>query len=259
MTRYKLTVEYDGSGFHGWQRQANAVSVQQTLEEAIKSFSSEDVTLHVAGRTDAGVHARGNVAHFDLQKEATGDVVRDALNFYVRPNRVVVVDAEAVADDFHARFDAVARSYRYLIINRRPPLALLANQAWHVPRPLQIEPMQDAAKHILGKHDFSTFRAQGCQANSPIRTLDFCDIRQEGEQISFHVGARSFLYHQVRNMVGTLVMVGSGQWTVDDFVKAFEARDRRAGGPTAPSQGLTFWGVSYPQGSPQNTPQKTEA
>jgi tRNA pseudouridine38-40 synthase len=256
MTRYKLTVEYDGAGFHGWQRQAKAISVQQTLEEAIKGLSDEDVTLHVAGRTDAGVHARGNVAHFDLQKETTGDVVRDALNFYVRPHRVVVIEAVAVSDDFHARFKAVARSYRYLIVNRRPPLALLADKAWHVVKPLDVASMQEAAKRILGKHDFSTFRAQGCQANSPIRTMDVLDIRQEGENITFHAGARSFLYHQVRNMVGTLMMVGTGQWSVADFQTAFEARDRRAGGPTAPSQGLTFWDVTYPalHKNPQNSP-----
>lgn len=259
MTRYKLTVEYDGSGFHGWQRQANAVSVQQVLEEAIKGFSGEEVTLYVAGRTDAGVHAKANVAHFDLQKETTGDVVRDALNFYIRPHRVTVMDAEAVADDFHARFDALGRSYRYLIINRRPPLAIQADHAWHVIKSLDIQPMQDAAKRILGKHDFSTFRAQGCQANSPIRTLDRLDIWQDGDHITFHVGARSFLYHQVRNMVGTLMMVGTGQWTVADFVRAFEARERSAGGPTAPSQGLMFWEVTYPQISPQTTPQKSEA
>ena len=249
MTRYKLTVEYDGSGFHGWQRQANAVSVQQVLEEAIKNFSSEDVSLQVAGRTDAGVHARANVAHFDLRKDTTGDVVRDALNFYVRPHRVAVISAEQVADDFHARFQAEGRSYRYLIVNRRPPLALMANHAWHVIKPLDIVPMQEAARRILGKHDFSTFRAQGCQAPSPVKTLDKLGILRDGENITFDVGARSFLYHQVRNMVGTLTMVGTGQWSVADFQAAFEARNRPAGGPTAPPQGLIFWGVTYPHDS----------
>ena len=247
MTRYKLTVEYDGSGFRGWQRQADAVSVQQTLEDAIKSFSGEQVTLHVAGRTDAGVHARANVAHFDLQKVTTGDVVRDALNFYIRPHRVTVMEALLVSDEFHARFKAEGRSYRYLIINRRPPLALHVNRAWHVIKPLDVAPMQEAAKRIIGKHDFSTFRAQGCQSKSPIKTMDRVDIHQVGEEIWFHVGARSFLYHQVRNMVGTLMMVGTGQWSVDDFDAAFKACDRRAGGPTAPSHGLVFWDVTYPQ------------
>ena len=252
MTRYKLTIEYDGSGFHGWQKQASHVSVQQTLEEAIQKFSGEEVTLHVAGRTDTGVHARANAAHFDLQKLSTGDkpitgdIIRDALNFYIRPQRVIILEAKEVPDSFHARLSAVARSYRYLIVNRRPPLALLAAKAWHVVRPLQVEPMQEAANLILGKHDFSTFRAQGCQANSPIRTLDSLAISRDGENISFHVGARSFLYHQVRNMVGTLAMVGSGQWTVEAFKAAFDAHDRRAGGPTAPAEGLTFWEVTYP-------------
>ncbi len=246
MTRYKLTVEYDGSDFHGWQRQASVVSVQQTLEDAIKSFSGEDVTLHVAGRTDAGVHARANVAHFDLQKETNGDVVRDALNAYVRPHRVSVLEAAAVPDEFHARFKAEGRSYRYLIVNRRPPLALLADYAWHVIKPLNVDAMHEAGQRILGKHDFSTFRAQGCQAPSPVKTLESVDVRRDGENIIFHVAARSFLYHQVRNMVGTLMMVGTGQWSQDAFQTAFEARDRRAGGPTAPAQGLTFWGVNYP-------------
>jgi len=247
MTRYKLTIEYDGAGFHGWQKQANHGSVQQTLEEAIRSFSGEEVTLYVAGRTDAGVHARANAAHFDLQKETTGDVIRDALNFYVRPHRVVVLAAEQMPDSFHARLDAKGRSYRYLIVNRRAPLALLAEKAWHIVKPLEVEPMQEAAKLILGKHDFSTFRAQGCQANSPLRTLDALDIRRDGENIIFHTDARSFLYHQVRNMVGTLTLVGNGQWSVNDFRKAFESHDRRAGGPTAPAQGLTFWEVDYPK------------
>lgn len=249
MSRYKLTIEYDGSDFHGWQKQANVVSVQQVLEAAIRSFSGEEVTLYVAGRTDAGVHARANAAHFDLQKETTADVVRDALNAYVRPHRVAVVEAAQVPDGFHARLDAVSRSYRYHIINRRAPTALLADKAWHVIKPLDLQPMREAVGLILGKHDFSTFRAHGCQANSPLRTLDRLDIGREGEMVTFHVTARSFLYHQVRNMVGTLMMVGTGQWSVVDFETAFKACDRRAGGPTAPAEGLIFWEVSYPQDS----------
>jgi tRNA pseudouridine38-40 synthase len=245
MTRWKLTVEYDGSDFHGWQKQPHAISVQQVLEEAIHKFSGEGVNLHAAGRTDAGVHARANTAHFDLQKETSGHVIRDALNFHVRPHRVVILAVEAVPDSFHARISATARSYRYLIINRRPPLALMARKAWHFVRPLDIEPMQEAAKRILGKHDFSTFRAQGCQATSPIRTLDKLEIEQAGDNIIFDVGARSFLYHQVRNMVGTLAMVGDGKWSVADFEKAFAACDRQAGGPTAPAEGLMLWDVAY--------------
>jgi tRNA pseudouridine38-40 synthase len=247
MTRWKITIEYDGSGFCGWQRQAQGISVQQTIEEAIHKFSGEEVTLHVAGRTDAGAHARANVAHVDLAKETAPDTVRDAINFHARPHRVVVVDAEAVPDSFHARFSASSRSYRYLIVNRRAPLALLAGQAWHVVRPLDVGPMREAAKLLIGKHDFSTFRAQGCQSSSPVKTLDVLDVQREGENVTFHVAARSFLYHQVRNMVGTLAMVGTGQWTLGDFGAAFKARDRRAGGPTAPPDGLVFWEVTYPQ------------
>jgi tRNA pseudouridine38-40 synthase len=247
MTRWKITVEYDGSGFSGWQRQLNDVSVQQVLEEAVQKFSGETVTLHVAGRTDAGVHARANCAHFDLAKETDGGTVRDALNFHVRPHKIVVLNAEAVSDEFHARFSATGRSYRYLIVNRRAPLALMAQHAWHVPKVLDIAPMQDAARLLLGSHDFSTFRAQNCQAKTPVKTLDRFDVAREDELITLHTGARSFLYHQVRNMVGTLVMVGTGQWSLDDFKTALAARDRRAGGPTAPPQGLIFWEVSYPQ------------
>jgi tRNA pseudouridine38-40 synthase len=247
MKRWKITVEYDGSGFRGWQRQAHDPSVQQALEEAIEKFSGESVTLHVAGRTDAGVHAYANVAHFDLQKETDADTVRDAVNFHVRPHRVAVLKAEAVSDEFHARFSAEARSYVYRIINRRAPLALLAEQAWQVAKPLDIAPMREAAALLIGHHDFSTFRAQNCQSNSPLKTLDLLDIAAEGEVIAFHTRARSFLYHQVRNMVGTLAMVGSGQWSVADFKAAFEARGRTKGGPTAPPQGLFFKEVIYPQ------------
>jgi tRNA pseudouridine38-40 synthase len=250
MTRWKITIEYDGSGFHGWQRQAHeVVTVQQVIEDAIRGFSGEEVTLFTAGRTDAGVHARANVAHFDLQKETTGDTVCAALNFYVRPHRVTVLAAETVPDKFHARLSATSRHYRYVILNRRAPPALMANKVWHVVRPLDVAPMQEAASSILGKHDFSTFRAQGCQATSPLRTLDRLDIRREGDSIIFEVEARSFLYHQVRNMVGTLAMVGNGQWTVVDFKSAFAACDRRAGGPTAPAEGLILWEVSYPEDS----------
>jgi tRNA pseudouridine38-40 synthase len=167
----------------------------------------------------------------------------------VRPHRVSVLAAESAPESFHARFSATARSYRYVIVNRRAPLALFADKAWHVVRPLDVAPMQEAASLILGKHDFSTFRAHGCQSNSPLKTLDSLDIRREGEQVIIAAAARSFLYHQMRNMVGTLAMVGTGQWTVADFKSAFEARDRRAGGPTAPAEGLIFWEVSYPQDS----------
>lgn len=247
MTRWKLTLEYDGGGFCGWQRQTHDLSVQQVVEEAIQKFSGETVITHVAGRTDAGVHARGQVAHFDLTKDTDADTVRDALNFHVKPHRVAVLLAEAVPEEFHARFKAEARHYEYRIINRRSPPALMADFVWHVSKPLQREPMQRAAQILLGQHDFSTFRAQHCQANSPIKTLDQMDIMQTGEWFTFTTSARSFLYHQVRNMVGTLVMVGTGQWSVEQFAAAFAAADRTKGGPTAPPQGLTFIKVDYPQ------------
>lgn len=246
MTRWKLTLEYHGAGFCGWQRQGHdAVSVQQVLEDAIFKFSGEDVTLHVAGRTDAGVHAEGQVAHFDLNKETDADTIRDALNFHVRPHKVSVLQVGAVTEEFHARFEALNRSYRYQVLNRRAPSALLTDLTWHVPKPLALEPMQKAADLLIGKHDFSTFRAQGCQSNSPLKTLEEFTIHRDGDMVLFITRARSFLYHQVRNMVGTLVMVGTGQWSVDDFRSAFEARDRTKGGPTAPPQGLFFVKVEY--------------
>lgn len=245
MIRWKLTIEYDGTEFCGWQRQAHDFSVQQAVEEAVTKFSSEIVALHVAGRTDAGVHARANVAHFDLVKETDADTVRDALNFHVKPHRIAILKAEAVPEDFHARFSAKARSYRYQILNRRAPPALLEGRVWNIQKPVALTPMQEAARLLLGQHDFSTFRAQNCQANSPLKTLDRMDIAADGELITFHTRARSFLYHQVRNMVGTLALLGTGQWTLDEFKTAFAARDRTKGGPTAPPHGLTFWEVEY--------------
>jgi len=245
--RWKLTIEYDGTAFCGWQRQNNGLSVQQALEEAIEKFSGERVTLHVAGRTDAGVHARAQVAHADIVKETSADVVRDALNFHVKPHRIAVLDVESVSEEFHARFSAQARSYRYQILNRRAPAALLVDFVWHMAKPLAIEAMQEAANILIGQHDFSTFRASECQANSPIKTLDKLLVVRDGDLITFETRARSFLYHQVRNMVGTLALVGTGQWNLDDFKTALAAHDRKAGGPTAPAQGLFFWGVEYPQ------------
>ncbi|MGB9152736.1 MAG: tRNA pseudouridine(38-40) synthase TruA [Alphaproteobacteria bacterium] len=247
MNRWKLTIEYDGTGFCGWQRQLGDLTVQQTLEEAIEKFSGEIVRLHCAGRTDAGVHARAQVGHFDLARGTEGYIIRDALNFYVRPHKIAVIDAELVDETFHARFAALSRSYRYRIINRRAPLTFDADYAWHVPKVLDVSAMQTAADMLIGKHDFSTFRAQNCQSNSPIRNLDKIFFTQEGEEITLHTEARSFLYHQVRNMIGTLSLVGTGRWTIGDFKDAFTACDRAKGGPTAPPHGLCFWGVSYPQ------------
>ena len=246
MTRWKLTIEYDGTHFCGWQRQDGDCTVQQTLEEAIKKFSGETVILHVAGRTDSGVHARAQVAHFDLDKETNADTIQGALNFFVRPHKVAVLSVEKVDETFHARFGALGRSYRYRIINRRAPLALLADYAWHVPKPLHVSAMQAAADVLIGHHDFTTFRAANCQANSAMRTMEKLYLTQDGEEITLHVEARSFLYHQVRNIAGSLVLVGTGRWTLDEFKTAFAACDRTKGGPTAPAQGLCFWSVKYP-------------
>jgi tRNA pseudouridine38-40 synthase len=243
--RWKLTVEYDGTGFCGWQRQAHDLSLQQIIEEAIEKFSGETVTLHAAGRTDAGVHARGQVVHFDLAKETDAGTVRDAINFHLKPHRVAILEAESVSEDFHARFGARQRRYRYQILNRRAPPALQEGQVWHVPKPLSLGPMQEAAHLLIGNHDFSTFRAQNCQAKTPVKTLDEFEIKIDGELITFDLAARSFLYHQVRNMVGTMTLLGGGQWTLDNFKSAFAACDRKAGGPTAPPHGLIFWAVGY--------------
>lgn len=245
MPRWKLTLEYDGAGFSGWQRQDHIHSVQQTVEEAIHSFCGETVRLHVAGRTDAGVHAFAQVAHFDVTKEVEADRVRDALNFYMKHRPVSVLKAEPVSDEFHARFSALARHYVYRVVNRRAALALDVGRAYHVPRPLNVPAMQEAAKLLLGQHDFSTFRAAECQAKSPVKTLDRADITQDGEDIRFLFSARSFLYHQVRNMVGSLLHVGTGYWHVLDFKRSLDACDRTQGGPMAPAYALYFIRVDY--------------
>lgn len=247
MIRYKLTLEYDGTDFAGWQRQDDGVTtVQGVLEQAILRFSGERVTLHVAGRTDAGVHAVGQVAHVDLMRgDVKPDTMRDAVNFHVRPHRIAVLDAALAPEDFHARFSAVSRAYRYTILNRRAPPTLEYGLVWHIQRPLDQEAIQRAADLLLGQHDFSTFRAQHCQAQSPVKTLDELAVRRAGESIIITARARSFLYHQVRNMVGTLSLVGTGQWSLADFSRAFAACDRTQGGPTAPPQGLCFLGPEY--------------
>lgn len=247
MTRWKLTIEYDGASFCGWQKQTNAPSVQQALEEAFQKFSGETVQLFVAGRTDTGVHARAQVAHVDLQKNTKASVIQDAINFHVRPNKISLLEVEEADPTFHARLDARQRRYLYRIVNRRAPLTFLADYAWHVVPHLDASAMQQAADILIGKHDFSTFRASNCQATSPLRTLDRLDVKREGDEILITTEARSFLYHQVRNMVGTLCCIGKGDWSLEKFRAAFEACDRKKGGPTAPPQGLYFLGVSYPQ------------
>jgi tRNA pseudouridine38-40 synthase len=246
MPRYRLTLEYDGRAFVGWQRQDNGPSVQAALEAAIEKFCGERVTAHAAGRTDSGVHARGQVVHFDLAKDAPIDTVRDALNAHLRPAPVAVLEA-AVADvQFHARFSAVERRYLYRIVNRRAPLALDLGRAWHVAFPLNAEAMHDAAQLLVGQHDFTSFRAAECQAKSPVKTLDALDVVRDGDEIRVYARARSFLHHQVRNMVGTLKLVGEGKWSIADVGAALDARDRAKGGPTAPAEGLYLVAVRYP-------------
>jgi tRNA pseudouridine38-40 synthase len=245
VTRYKLTLEYDGRGFVGWQRQDNGPSVQAALEGAVTRFCGEAVTVHGAGRTDAGVHALAQVAHVDLDGETGAETLRDALNFHLKPAAVAVLAAEAVADDFHARFSATERAYRYRIVNRRAPLALDRGRAWFVPVPLDAGAMHGAARALLGKHDFTSFRAGECQAKSPVKTLDALEVSRDGDEIRIEARARSFLHHQVRNMVGTLKLVGEGKWSRADVERALAARDRGAAGPTAPADGLYLVAVRY--------------
>jgi tRNA pseudouridine38-40 synthase len=246
MPRYRLTIEYDGTAFAGWQRQANGLSVQEALESAIAAFTGETVTVKGAGRTDSGVHARGQVAHVDLAAAWRTDTIRDATNAHLRPHAVAVLAAEAAAPDFDARFSAVRRAYQYRIVDRRAPLALEAMRAWHVPRPLDAEAMHDAARTLLGRHDFSTFRAAECQADSPMRTLDRLDVRRTGQDILVETEARSFLHRQVRSMVGSLKLVGEGRWSANDLRAALDAADRAACGPVAPAHGLYLMRVDYP-------------
>jgi tRNA pseudouridine38-40 synthase len=245
MPRYKLTIEYDGRPFCGWQRQAHDLSVQQVLEEAIARFSGEIVTTQAAGRTDAGVHALGQVVSFDLSREWDPFKIREALNYHTKPHPVAIVEAEAVPDTFEARFSATARHYEYRILNRRARAALDDGKVWHVPVVLDAEVMHAAAQLILGRHDFSTFRAAECQANSPIRTLDRFDVSRQAEMIVVTASARSFLHSQVRSMVGSLKLVGDGKWTPRDFRAVLDAADRSRCGPLAPPDGLYLTGVSY--------------
>ena len=245
MPRYKLVIEYDGTPFAGWQRQTNGRSVQQAVEEAIERFSGQAVRIQCAGRTDAGVHATGQVAHVDLTKDWRADTVRDATNAHLRGEPVAVVSAEAAAEDFNARTSAVRRRYLYRILNRRAPPALDKTRVWHVPHRLDADAMRAAAQTLVGRHDFTTFRAAECQANSPVRTLERLDVARQGDEIHVCASARSFLHHQVRSMVGTLMLAGAGRWTVEDVRRALDARDRKRCGPTAPAAGLTLVGVEY--------------
>jgi tRNA pseudouridine38-40 synthase len=248
MPRYKLTIEYDGTPFCGWQRQDNGVSVQEALEKAAFAFSGERAAIGGAGRTDTGVHARGQVAHVAFERDWRPDVVRDAMNAHLRPEPVAVLACERVDDDFDARFSAIKRHYEYVFIDRRAPLALERNRAWQVPRPLDAEAMHEAAQHLVGQHDFTTFRAAECQAKSPVKTLDRMTVSREADAVVLRASARSFLHHQIRSISGSLKMVGDGKWSATDLRSALEARDRRRCAALAPPGGLYLMRVDYPAG-----------
>ena len=245
MPRYKLTIEYDGTGFVGWQRQANGLSVQEAIEIAVTRFCGERVTVHGAGRTDAGVHALGQSAHLDLTRPVPPDVLRSALNHHLRPAAISILATVSVPENFDARLSATSRVYRYRILNRRAPPALDRGRVWRVAPLLDVGAMCEGARHLVGHHDFSTFRDSLCQAKSPLKTLDALELRRVGEEIHIEARARSFLHRQVRNMAGTLKLVGLGRWHPDDVARALAARDRRAGGPTAPPEGLYLVEVRY--------------
>jgi tRNA pseudouridine38-40 synthase len=245
MPRYKLLIEYDGTPFAGWQIQAAGLTVQGVLTAAVAGFSGESAAIQGAGRTDAGVHALGQVAHLDLARDWDTDTVRDAVNAHLRPHPVAVLSAERVADDFDARFSARKRHYRYRIVNRRADLALDRARAWRVPRPLDEAAMHAAAQRLVGRHDFTTFRAAECQAKSPEKTLDVLTVTRDGQEVQVQASARSFLHHQVRSMVGSLVLVGDGKWNADDLAAALAARDRTLCGQVAPPEGLYLMQVEY--------------
>jgi len=248
MPRYRLDIEYDGTAFSGWQRQAGQPSVQEAIETAIHAFCGEELRIKGAGRTDSGVHARGQVAHVDLVRDWPEDTVQGALNAHLTRAKVAVaiLAASNVDENFDARFSATARHYRYLILNRRAPAALERSRVWHVPRQLDHAAMHEAAQELVGHHDFTTFRSVQCQSKSPVKTLDLLAVERDGDMIAIRASARSFLHNQVRSLVGTLERVGAGAWTPEDVRKALEARDRAACGPVAPADGLYLMSVDYP-------------
>ena len=246
MTRWRLTIEYDGGPFMGWQRQDHGPSVQQTLEEALHRMTGEQAPFTAAGRTDAGVHALAMTAHVDIDRSVTPHRLREGLNALVRPQPVSVLEVEEAADDWHARFSCTERRYLYRILNRRAPPALERGKVWHIAVPLDVGAMADGATHLLGRHDFTTFRSVHCQSDSPVKTVDRLDVRKEGDEIHVEAAARSFLHHQIRSMTGCLALVGRGQWRADDMRKALEARDRSALGLNAPPHGLYFVEAIYP-------------
>jgi tRNA pseudouridine38-40 synthase len=246
VTRWRLTIEYDGGPFMGWQRQDHGPSVQQALEEALARMTGETAAVTAAGRTDAGVHALAMSAHVDIARELTPHRLREGLNALVRPLPVSVRAVEPVADDWHARFSCLGRRYRYRILTRRAPPALDVGKVWHIATPLDLAAMQEGAAQLIGRHDFTTFRSAHCQSDSPVKTLDRLEVSRVGEEVHIEAAARSFLHHQVRSMVGCLALVGRGQWAPQDMKKALEAKDRAALGFNAPPHGLYFVEASYP-------------
>ena len=245
MPRYRLLLEYDGGPYNGFQAQAGQPTVQGSLERAVKAFCGQTLRVAAAGRTDTGVHATGQVVHVDLAKDWPAETVRNALNFHLMPDPVSVLAAEVAVGDWHSRFSATGRRYRYRILNRVSPPALDQGRVWHVKKPLDAEAMHAAAQVLVGHHDFTTCRDLNCQAKSPMKTLDIAAVRREGEEVILEFASRSFLHRQVRSMTGTLAEVGVGRWTKADVAEALEARDRRACGPVAPAEGLYLTGVTY--------------
>ena len=251
MPRYALRIEYHGAPFAGWQRQADQPSVQGAVEAALAKLEPRDHTIAAAGRTDAGVHATAQVAHCDMEKDWDPFRLSEALNWHLKPEPVAITACALVPDDWHARFSAFERRYLFRLISRRAPLTIDAGLAWRVNHPLSLAPMQEAANHLIGKHDFTTFRSSICQADSPVKTLDELRIeeiaRPDGAEFRFHLRARSFLHNQVRSFVGTLERVGAGAWAPQDVKAALDARDRAACGPVCPPDGLYLAGVGYPE------------
>ena len=252
MTRWRLTIEYDGRPFMGWQRQDHGPSVQQSLEDAVFRMTGELAAVHAAGRTDSGVHALAMAAHVEIAKSVTEHRLREGLNALVRPDPIAVTAVARVADDWHARFSCIGRKYLYRILNRRAPPALDAGRVWHVAVPLDVSAMAEGAAHLVGRHDFTTFRSVQCQSDSPVKTLDRLDVSRVGEEVHIQAAARSFLHHQVRSMVGCLALVGRGQWRPEDIRRALEARDRAELGLNAPAEGLYFVEAIYPDAAVQH-------
>lgn len=245
MPRYRLTIEYDGRPYHGFQAQAALPSVQGAIERAVKGFCGQTLRLQAAGRTDTGVHATGQVVHIDLEKDWNPEVVRNALNAHLVPEPISVLEASIAEEGWHARFSAKERRYLYRVLNRMAPPAIDQGRVWHVKKPLDADAMHEAAQVLVGHHDFTTFRDLGCQAKSPMKTLDIAAVRREGDYVLLEFASRSFLHRQVRSMTGSLAEVGIGRWTKADLKAALEARDRKACGPVAPAEGLYLTGVSY--------------